>query len=179
MRVIRNQVNSLNRQLKDAKDNGLEKERAIQVQQDEITAIQLELHKMDEQTRHLTAENARLVERWLKDKNEQAQKMNETLPKSPMYVKLKLLPINIHEVVSLIIFFSPSPSPSRSTKSISELRLEPNKILCTLPTIVRKSIIVHEGPISHLTCSKSGAYFASASEDRSVKVFSTKSGKFK
>ncbi|KAF9912547.1 hypothetical protein BX616_010300, partial [Lobosporangium transversale] len=53
-----------------------EKNVTIQVIQDELTTLQLEMGKLDERQRDLERENAQLLQRWLKMKNEEADRMN-------------------------------------------------------------------------------------------------------
>lgn len=53
-----------------------EKDRTIQVLQDELSTSHLELTKTDEKMKQLKAENSSLLQRWLKKMNEEAEHMN-------------------------------------------------------------------------------------------------------
>lgn len=49
----------------------------IQILQDELSALQLEIHTTEEKSKKLILENKQLVDRWISKMNEEAEKMNE------------------------------------------------------------------------------------------------------
>ncbi|KAG5463565.1 MAG: autophagy-related protein 16 [Olpidium bornovanus] len=57
--------------------NLAQKDVTIQMLHDELSTLQLELNNTDERIRALQKENTSLLQRWLKKKNEEADKMNE------------------------------------------------------------------------------------------------------
>ena len=54
-----------------------EKEKGIQVLQDELAALSLELSQIEARNEDLKKDNASLLQRWLDKMNEEAEKMNE------------------------------------------------------------------------------------------------------
>lgn len=54
-----------------------EKDKGIQVLQDEFSALHLEITTIEEKNKKLVAENNELLKRWMDMKNKEAEKMNE------------------------------------------------------------------------------------------------------
>lgn len=75
--MLTNQLKHANQRNQDLKTLVQEKNSAIQLLQDELTALQLELGKMEERCRQLEEDNRVLVERWLRKMNEEADQMNQ------------------------------------------------------------------------------------------------------
>ncbi|OMJ15730.1 Autophagy protein 16 [Smittium culicis] len=62
--------------IQDQLENIREKNKTIEILQDEVSTLQLELVHMEEKISNLTAENSQLVQRWLKKMNEEADLIN-------------------------------------------------------------------------------------------------------
>lgn len=54
-----------------------EKNRQIQLLQDELAMLNLEMHHIDERSKKLEMENKELTDRWTKMKETEAERMNE------------------------------------------------------------------------------------------------------
>lgn len=67
----------LKRQAEDLGHAVGEKDRGIQILQDELTTLSLELSQIEARNEHLKKDNASLLQRWLDRMNEEADKMNE------------------------------------------------------------------------------------------------------
>lgn len=67
----------LQRQAEDYANVIGEKERGIQILQDELTTLSLELSQIDSRNQELKKDNASLLQRWLDRMNQEADKMNE------------------------------------------------------------------------------------------------------
>ncbi|KAG1826183.1 ATG16-domain-containing protein [Suillus subaureus] len=77
LRKAREEVAHLRRKVDQHAELMAEKDRTAQVLHDEINTLQLELGQIDERNQTLTKDNAKLLQRWLDDKQAQANKMNE------------------------------------------------------------------------------------------------------
>ncbi|TKY88161.1 hypothetical protein EX895_002871 [Sporisorium graminicola] len=67
----------LKRQADDLIHAGGEKDRGIQILQDELATLSLELSQIEARNQDLKKDNASLLQRWLDRMNEEAEKMNE------------------------------------------------------------------------------------------------------
>lgn len=67
----------LQRQAEDYANVIGEKERGIQILQDELTTLSLELSQIESRNHELKKDNASLLQRWLDRMNQEADKMNE------------------------------------------------------------------------------------------------------
>ncbi|KAJ9048793.1 hypothetical protein DSO57_1031276 [Entomophthora muscae] len=148
-----------------------EKDRTIQVLQDELSTSHLELTKTDEKMKQLKAENSSLLQRWLKKMNEEAEHMN--------------LANMLNETFD---------GDGTEYSSITNLRSQGAKLLSSItsPTnpeqgiqkedaLVPPQYIVHEmkphaAEINCVNFSHEGSMLATASTDKKVMVFSS-SGK--
>ncbi|KIY45375.1 ATG16-domain-containing protein [Fistulina hepatica ATCC 64428] len=77
IRKARDELAVLRRKVNEHKEQMTEKDRAIQILNDEISALQLELGQIEERNQILSKDNAKLLQRWLDAKQADAQKMNE------------------------------------------------------------------------------------------------------
>ncbi|OZJ05095.1 hypothetical protein BZG36_01350 [Bifiguratus adelaidae] len=129
--------------------------------QDELTAIQLELFKTEEKLKDLEADNAQLLQRWLKKMNEEAERMNEGHPKVRHH-----LPNILH--------------PYPRSLSLADL-LKPTMALhCGYhPRLSSIWQTAHDGEICTLATSTDSNTFATGGSDKKVKVFETSAGTLK
>ncbi|KAH7915326.1 ATG16-domain-containing protein [Hygrophoropsis aurantiaca] len=77
LRKARDEVAHLRRKVEQHNELMAEKDRTAQILHDEINTLQLELGQIEERNQILTKDNAKLLQRWLDDKQAQANKMNE------------------------------------------------------------------------------------------------------
>ncbi|KIJ68624.1 hypothetical protein HYDPIDRAFT_82046 [Hydnomerulius pinastri MD-312] len=77
LRKARDEIERLRRKVDQHNELMTEKDRTAQVLHDEINTLQLELGQIEERNQILTKDNAKLLQRWLDDKQAQANKMNE------------------------------------------------------------------------------------------------------
>ncbi|KAH7920084.1 ATG16-domain-containing protein [Leucogyrophana mollusca] len=77
LRKARDEVAHLRRRVDQHNELMAEKDRTAQVLHDEINTLQLELGQIEDRNQILTKDNAKLLQRWLDDKQAQANKMNE------------------------------------------------------------------------------------------------------
>ncbi|KAL1920745.1 uncharacterized protein VTP21DRAFT_11380 [Calcarisporiella thermophila] len=71
------QVNTLKKKYDQQIELIREKNRLIQILQDEIAALQLELTKNEERLREVDKENKELIDRWMRRVSDEAEKMNQ------------------------------------------------------------------------------------------------------
>ncbi|EPQ27237.1 uncharacterized protein PFL1_05160 [Pseudozyma flocculosa PF-1] len=74
---LTNEHDRLKRSADDLANAVGEKERGIQILQDEMVALSLELSQIESRNEDLKRDNASLLQRWLDKMNEEAEKMNE------------------------------------------------------------------------------------------------------
>ncbi|KAH0838480.1 ATG16-domain-containing protein [Lanmaoa asiatica] len=79
LRKARDEIDRLRRKVDQHNELMIEKDRTAQVLHDEINTLQLELGQIEERNQTLTKDNAKLLQRWLDDKQVQANKMNEAM----------------------------------------------------------------------------------------------------
>ncbi|KAH7883788.1 ATG16-domain-containing protein [Phlebopus sp. FC_14] len=77
LRKTRDEIAHLRRKVDQHNELMTEKDRTAQVLHDEINTLQLELGQIEERNQILTKDNAKLLQRWLDDKQAQANRMNE------------------------------------------------------------------------------------------------------
>ncbi|KIM67111.1 hypothetical protein SCLCIDRAFT_1210590 [Scleroderma citrinum Foug A] len=77
LRKARDDIAHLRRRVDQHSEIMTEKDRTAQVLHDEINTLQLELSQIEERNQILVKDNAKLLQRWLDDKQTQANKMNE------------------------------------------------------------------------------------------------------
>jgi len=77
LRKTRDEVATLRRKVDQHNELMAEKDRTAQVLHDEISTLQLELGQIEDRNQTLTKDNAKLLQRWLDDKQAQANKLNE------------------------------------------------------------------------------------------------------
>lgn len=77
LRKARDDIAHLRRKVDQHSEIMTEKDRTAQVLHDEINTLQLELSQIEERNQILVKDNAKLLQRWLDDKQAQANKMNE------------------------------------------------------------------------------------------------------
>ncbi|KIK82894.1 hypothetical protein PAXRUDRAFT_707727 [Paxillus rubicundulus Ve08.2h10] len=79
LRRTREEIERLRKKVDQHNELMTEKDRTAQVLHDEINTLQLELGQIEERNQILTRDNAKLLQRWLDDKQSQANKMNEAM----------------------------------------------------------------------------------------------------
>lgn len=77
LRKARDEIAHLRRKVDQHNEIMAEKDRTAQVLHDEINTLQLELGQIEERNQVLVKDNAKLLQRWLDDKQAQANRMNE------------------------------------------------------------------------------------------------------
>lgn len=77
LRKTRDEIAHLRRKVDQHNEIMAEKDRTAQVLHDEINTLQLELGQIEERNQVLVKDNAKLLQRWLDDKQAQANRMNE------------------------------------------------------------------------------------------------------
>ncbi|KAI6005185.1 ATG16-domain-containing protein [Pisolithus orientalis] len=77
LRKARDDIAHLRRKVDQHNEIMAEKDRTAQVLHDEINTLQLELGQIEERNQILVKDNAKLLQRWLDDKQAQANKLNE------------------------------------------------------------------------------------------------------
>ncbi|EGO05071.1 hypothetical protein SERLA73DRAFT_128853 [Serpula lacrymans var. lacrymans S7.3] len=77
LRQAREEVIMFKRKVDQHNELMLEKDRTAQILHDEISTLQLELGQIEERNQMLTKDNAKLLQRWLDDKQAQVNRMNE------------------------------------------------------------------------------------------------------
>ncbi|KAF9995361.1 hypothetical protein BGZ80_011241 [Entomortierella chlamydospora] len=151
-----------------------EKNVTIQVIQDELQTLQLEMGKLDERQRELERENAQLLQRWLKMKNEEADRMNAANV---------FLENEQQETASLS---QPVQSPgTRSLRSVgpdsptqSNWRGQ-STIFSIIPQISSRKITTHDSEVNTVAMSNGGTVFATGSNDKKIKIWDVKTGALK
>lgn len=146
-----------------------EKDRTIQVLQDELSTCHLELTKTDEKMRQLKAENSSLLQRWLKKMNEEAEHMNlaNMLNETFNGDHNSLTSIYSQGAKLLTRTSTPMLAPSVDAKE---------EEILALPQHVVNTLKPHAAEINCINFSYEGNLFATASTDKKVMVFSS-SGK--
>ncbi|KAG6897326.1 hypothetical protein C0992_002384 [Termitomyces sp. T32_za158] len=77
LRKSKEEITVLKRKVDQHAEIMAEKDRTIQILNDEISTLQLELGQIEERNTTLTKDNAKLLQRWLDAKQAEAHKMNE------------------------------------------------------------------------------------------------------
>ncbi|KAJ7275293.1 ATG16-domain-containing protein [Mycena haematopus] len=77
LRKTRDEIAVLRRKVDQHSELMSEKDRTVQILNDEISTLQLELGQIEERNQTLTKDNAKLLQRWLDAKQVEANKMNE------------------------------------------------------------------------------------------------------
>ncbi|KAK9717704.1 hypothetical protein K7432_006027 [Basidiobolus ranarum] len=158
-----------------------EKDSTIQFIHDEMTALQLELTKTDEKMADIKKENAELLDRWIKKKNEEVERMNEANlygQRSPGASQQEKTLSGSNYLADAIwklrrsTIGSPQTSPTPFAKQISEeIHAE-----CILPTEIKFKFPAHSDVINTIQTSPDGTMIATGGEDKKVKVFDTRKG---
>ncbi|TPX33851.1 hypothetical protein SmJEL517_g03392 [Synchytrium microbalum] len=172
------QVNSLNIKVSDGQQLVKEKDGVIQIIRDELAALQLELVQTDQiindqkaanktleaRIKTLESENAELVVRFMELKSEQAAKMNEA-----------------NEFVETALKIKKDVSGQSSSADVGKELLEKTKsiVRVVLPTTVTKRINAHDADINSICISPDGSLIATASNDKKILVFESKTGTVK
>ncbi|KAI0223805.1 hypothetical protein L0F63_002512 [Massospora cicadina] len=160
-----------------------EKDRTIQVLQDELSTCHLELTKTDERMKQLKAENSSLLQRWLKKMNEEAEHMNlanmlnETLSRAEKdsfngdYNSVTSLYSQGAKLLSRTATPIAAPGPGAKYEIVDEEE-EP----LAIPHHIVHRMKPHAAEINCINFSYEGNMLATASTDKKVMVFSS-SGK--
>ncbi|CAG8474153.1 5890_t:CDS:10 [Paraglomus brasilianum] len=166
------------------------KDGIIQVLQDEVATLQLELVKTGERMKDLEKENKQLLQRWLKKKNEEAEKMNEAnlFYESTMEMRQKALEIQS----GVVIVEKEATSPTARSVTMPETstglsRHELILFLCkyivvtrsgsktlvtaTIPTATLRKFMSHDGEILSVQTSTDGNMFATGSSDKTIRIY--------
>lgn len=77
LKTLRSGHSSMTIRLTDLENLIKEKNRQIQLLQDELAMLNLEMHHIDERSKKLEMENKELTDRWTKMKETEAERMNE------------------------------------------------------------------------------------------------------
>ncbi|KAJ7597261.1 ATG16-domain-containing protein [Mycena floridula] len=77
LRKAKDELTILKRKVDQHNELMSEKDRTVQILHDEISTLQLELTQIDERNQTLSKDNAKLLQRWLDAKQNEANKMNE------------------------------------------------------------------------------------------------------
>ncbi|KAI8331108.1 WD40-repeat-containing domain protein [Blakeslea trispora] len=140
-----------------------EKDVAIQILQDELAALQLEIHTTEEKNKKLVAENAQLVERWIQKMNEEAEKMNEA---TQFYERA----MEAREATD-------KQQKQRQSKRKDEANhTQTFYTNIVLPKKATKKMAAHDTDIHCITVSSTGHMFATGGADKKIKLFDAKTG---
>lgn len=142
-----------------------EKETTVQVLRDELQALQIELIKNEEKAKILANENKVVVEKYLKRVNDEAAQLNEA---QRLFEEVKKVAA-AHEL-DRRVSAEPSLAAPRSPN------LGQQRIVATPPTQLRKSVMSHRGELTSVAFNAVGTMFATASSDKSVKLWDARSG---
>ncbi|ORX59808.1 WD40 repeat-like protein [Hesseltinella vesiculosa] len=146
-----------------------EKDGAIQVLQDELSALQLEITTIEGKNHRLSKENHQLVQRWMEKMNQEADKMNEATEfyeTALQRARSQQSPTNSSNRPGSVASTASSSSPSN--KDQHKMRVT-SIILPDRP--YRTLANIHDGDIYCIQASRTGTYFATGSEDRRIKLF--------
>ncbi|KAL9935419.1 hypothetical protein V8E36_005767 [Tilletia maclaganii] len=77
LRLLREERDKLGRKAQDYAEAMLEKDRSIQVLQDELNTLSLELGQVELRNEHLAKDNAALLQRWLDKVQDEANQLND------------------------------------------------------------------------------------------------------
>ncbi|OBZ87415.1 Protein tipD [Choanephora cucurbitarum] len=143
-----------------------EKDVAIQILQDELAALQLEIHTTEERNKKLVAENTQLVERWIQKMNEEAEKMNEAT--------------QFYERAMEARDATDKQQKQRQSKKKDDLEANSIQNLfytnIVLPKRAIKKITAHDTDIHCIAASSTGNMFATGGADKKIKLFDAKTG---
>ncbi|KAF9439237.1 hypothetical protein BGZ76_007438 [Entomortierella beljakovae] len=152
-----------------------EKNVTIQVIQDELTTLQLEMGKLDERQRDLERENSQLLQRWLKMKNEEADRMNAA---NIFHENEQQDTISLSQPVQS----PPSARSFRSTGPDSPTQSSwrgQSSIFSIIPQISNRKITAHDSEVNTVAMSNGGGVFATGSNDKKIKIWDVKTGALK
>ncbi|KAI9002114.1 WD40-repeat-containing domain protein [Hyaloraphidium curvatum] len=141
-----------------------EKDNAIQILRDEHQAIDLELRQKESRLAALEKENAELLERYLKEKTELADKVNEAN---------QILEDAKRARDSAL---RPPTSPGRLSPSDAAEMVRRKGSFSVLPTQAARKLTAHRGDTNCLAVSGDGRLFATGSDDRTVVVWDAGTG---
>ncbi|KAF8969538.1 hypothetical protein BGZ46_010659 [Entomortierella lignicola] len=158
----------------DLLDHLNEKNVTIQVIQDELQTLQLEMGKMDEKQRELEKENSQLLQRWLKMKNEEADRMNA----ANVFLE------NEQDTASLSQHPAQSPPSTRSLRSAgpespTQSSWRGQSTIFSVIPLIPKKITTHDSEVNAVAMSNGGNIFATGSNDKKIKIWDAKTGTLK
>lgn len=142
-----------------------EKETTVQVLRDELQALQIELIKAEEKSKILADENRMLIEKYLKKVNDEASQMNEA---QRLFDEVKKVAAasELERRVAAEPMLSVPSGPRRKGSLTST----------TPPAHLRKSVMSHRGEVTSVAFNPVGSLFATASSDKSVKLWDARTG---
>jgi autophagy-related protein 16 len=143
-----------------------EKETTVQVLRDELQALQIELIKAEEKTKILADENAMLIDKYMKRVNDEAAQMNEAQRLFNEVKKAAAASELERRVASEATLNVPSSSRRKGSLTTS----------ATPPAQLRKSFMSHRGEVTSLAFNGVGSLFATASSDKTVKLWDARTG---
>ncbi|KAI7895338.1 WD40-repeat-containing domain protein [Mucor mucedo] len=143
-----------------------EKDVTIQILQDELAALQLEIHTTEEKSKRLVLENQQLVERWINKMNEEAEKMNEA---TQFYETALEQARDAADKQKRQSARRRDGSSAESTKNIPYSSI-------VLPKKVYKKINIHEAEIHCIAASSCGSMFATGGADKKIKLLDARTG---
>ncbi|CAG8549285.1 9087_t:CDS:10 [Paraglomus occultum] len=167
------------------------KDGIIQVLQDEVATLQLELVKTGERMKDLEKENKQLLQRWLKKKNEEAEKMNEAnlFYESTMELRQKTLELQSGVVIVEKEATSPTARAATMPETSSGLLRHELILSCvdrytrsgsktlvtaTIPTATLRKFMSHDGEILSIQTSTDGNMFATGSSDKTIRIYDSR-----
>ncbi|ORX90253.1 WD40 repeat-like protein [Basidiobolus meristosporus CBS 931.73] len=154
-----------------------EKDSTIQFIHDEMTALQLELTKTDEKMAEIKKENSELLDRWIKKKNEEVERMNEAnlySERSSRHEKSLSGSSYLADAIWKLrrsTIGSPQISPTPLPKQLNEVYAE-----SIMPSELKLKFPAHTDVINTIQISPDGAMIATGGEDKKVKIFDSRKG---
>ncbi|KAJ3228540.1 hypothetical protein HDU78_009738 [Chytriomyces hyalinus] len=155
----------LNAKLRDATELLREKDAVIQIVKDEMAALQLELVQREEQLKasndklkKLDSENAELVDRWIKLKQDEAAKMNEA-----------------NEFVESALKSKKTALTERQTSRENQFE-DSTKPTCFPPSVAVRKIALHDGDINCIAVNRDGSLIATGGNDKKLIITDTSTG---
>ncbi|GAU91967.1 hypothetical protein RvY_04122 [Ramazzottius varieornatus] len=150
--------------LKQSEAAVLELERSNQLMKDEQQALHMAYCSLEEKFRKMANENQELIDRWLKQKAAEVERMNaETENMSKL--KQRSLQKDILEAAKDQVAIN-------IDKLLNHDDLPMPPICCVvIPSTARQKMDAHDGEVNAVRWSASGRYFATGGSDRKVKLW--------
>ncbi|XP_055333717.1 autophagy-related protein 16-1-like isoform X2 [Paramacrobiotus metropolitanus] len=144
----------------------LELERSNQLLKDEQQALHIAYCSMEEKFRKMALENQELIDRWLKLKAQEVDRMNQEAEASAR-LRQRSMQHDILEAAK-----EPVNVNLDNLLRLDEFSVPP--ICCVIiPSVAQRKIDAHEGEVNAVRWSPTGRYFATGGADRKVKLWET------